>query len=237
VSPYFRSLGRELSAGLEHPPEIFSANAPVDKRLQEWASQLKHSSEGAWQRYGAGGVPYAEPEGYLPQLESPSRLEEAARNGEPFAMAASAKMHETARLLEWADGRAGVDLVTVVQLEQGPDGALRKATLVQPSGVRPFDDWVLRNAEISVDAMKEGPPDAGPGIHPSGLRSVWEFRGRVSYMRSTKDLDAKQDAWYLILMTPLGLAPGRFDEVRGEATYVDVRYPHYEAKAKLLRVY
>jgi hypothetical protein len=237
VSGYFRALGRELSAGLEHPPEIFTPGAKPDDRLMEWASQLARSSEGAWQRYGATGAPYAEPEGYRAELEVPSKLAEAAQNGEPFAMVAAARMHETARLLEWADGRAGIDLVAVVELRQDADGTLRHATLVQPSGVRPFDAWVLRNAELSVDALKEPPPDAGPGIHANGLRSVWELRGRVSYMRSTRDFDAKQDAWYLLLMAPLGAAPGRFDEVTRTATYVDLRYPHYEATAKLLRVY
>ncbi len=158
-------------------------------------------------------------------------------NGDGRAIAGISKLHQQARLLEWANGAAGVELIAVVELRQDSDGALRSIVLQKATGVRAFDAWVLEMARLSVQSLKETPPDAGVGIHATGLRSVWEFKGKVSYMRTSKELDAKQDAWYLLAMMPLGFAPGTFDEVSGSMSYVDLRYPHYEATVKLLQVY
>lgn len=228
VNPYFHSLRRELTAALVKPPEIFDPNQTNPERLKDWASQLAQSTRGGWQRYGATGVPYADPEGYTPAV--PTKLAEMAANGDARARQGATTLYQGARLLEFADGRAGIDMVVIIELVQNADGSLQRAVMRRASGVKAFDQWVMAMAETSIDALEDSPPDAG-------ARSVWEFRGKVSYLRTSKDFDVKQDAWYLMLMMPMGLAPGTFDEVSGEATYVDLRYPHYEAKVRLLQAY
>jgi hypothetical protein len=227
VNPYFHALRRELEAGLVRPPEIFRANDSPDERLKSWALQLLRSNQ---------NNRYAAPEGY--RSEIPSMLaqenQSGANNPDPKkphgsdlqldSQYAQSIIERGARLREFADGRAGVDLIAVVRIEGD------RVSLEQSSHVAAFDDWVLSNAEVSVGALPEKPPQPG-------AVSVWRFKGKVSYLRSSREIDAKQDLWYLVLMAPFGMAPGTFDEVRGEANYVDLRYPHYEAHVSLLQVY
>jgi hypothetical protein len=91
---------------------------------------------------------------------------------------------------------------------------------------------VLDRATQAVSLLD--PLDGGLG---SELRSVWGFCGRVAYKRALRDVNAKDDWWYLAVAGVSGLLTGTLDEMKGDLQYVDLRHPHYECTAKLLRVY
>lgn len=228
LPPYFSELRRELTAGLVNPPAIFDAKAENTEQLKAWAGQLKRSWEVGARNYAATGSPYPEAPGK--SHERPSMLEADAQRLDEGARIGLGTIAQGNRLRELGEGRAGLELVVIVELEHASDGSLVSAVMLKGSGVKPFDLWVMRSAEIGLDAVKELPPDGG-------ARSVWEFRGRVSYMRSVKDFDVKEDLWYVLPMAAVGMLPGTFDEVLGTAQYVDLRRPHYEATVRLLRAY
>ncbi len=238
VDPYFGDLRRQLAKSIESAPDFTDAADP--KNLPKtWVG----SWQTAAQSYGKTGVAYEAPVSRTAPQEIPSVLAQEVARGSPDARAFAMKLYAGARLRDFGQGKMGAELYAEVELSQGPTGALQRLTLVRASGISTFDAWVVEKAASAIDAL--GPLDAA--AHPKGLRSVFGFTGRVSYMRKTGDIHLEKDAPYLLASTVLGLIPGlglvnpgtvgTFDETTGEGYYVDLRYPHYECQVKLLRVY
>jgi hypothetical protein len=125
-----------------------------------------------------------------------------------------------------------LSLVTVVDLHQDPDGSLLSAQIVVRSGDPAFDRYVLDIIPKSME-MVDPPPDAGLGFHDKGSHTVWEFAGRLTFMRDVKDMNLSRDGWYFL---PAALIGGvKFDEVSG---YVGMAVsPYYKCQVRLLRMY
>jgi len=209
--------------GLDDPKAV--ARAVVDA----W-------STGA-ERYGATGAPYETPPGWNPQLEAPESLSRLAQGGSVQMQHFLQFLSAGARLQEFADGRAGKELIAHVALTQAPDGSLLTLELARPSGLRPFDTWVMDTARTTLSTFRF---DAGLSSAP--MASVWQFKGRVSFMRkgisppSARDLATTIPLMVLAAVTggrvPVSL--GRFDEVEGTVESLDFASPHYQCHVTLL---
>lgn len=235
VPGYFTDLRRELNAWAAHPPELLQSKDGTT-RFNQWGQQLWHGSVApGLARFGRGQPPYAAPDGWREDV-SPL-VEDMAKNGDMLAK----ELRKTAiagnRMREFADGRMGTELRVVVELKQAPDGALVSTTLLEASGVKPFDEWVLSTAGNAIEGVKTPVPDGGVGVHPDGLHTVWLFKGVVSYKRQMKNAKLLDDGWYLAVSLLTSTIAGNFDEMTGDVTYVDLRYPHYECTVSLLKLY
>jgi hypothetical protein len=131
---------------------------------------------------------------------------------------------------------SGTAIVAVVELLQKPDGKLNAITLIESSGHRSFDQYVLKIAPTALDKLPS-PPVKGAGIHPQGLRSTWAFVAKAVYRKKLRDINLAKDWWYYAIAAPLGLAGGSFDETSGQVWVSDLRDPKFECDARLLAVY
>lgn len=249
--PEYGQLGAALREATDEVPRFIDTNSPkevVDAVLQSWGAGAE--------RYGKTGAPYAEPEGHLENLERPSELGRAAANGSPDALAMASFLSAGARLQEFADGRAGLELFALVEIRQQPSGAIESVTLVRPSGLAPFDAWVTERARVVSGSFDAGLARARP------LRSVWRFDGVITYRRKLElsKLDGRA-ALGLITMSALSLLSsagnqvqpppgsgdvprdlgprmpglvGRFDETTGALDVVDLTNPSYECRVSLV---
>jgi hypothetical protein len=238
VDPYFGDLRRQLAKSIEEAPDFTDAANPKN---------LPKSWVGSWQtaaqNYGKTGVAFDAPIHRTDIPEIPTVLQQEIARGNPTAQALGMKLYAGARLRDFGQGKMGAVLYAEVELAQAPTGALERLTLVRASGISTFDAWVVEKAATAVDTL--GPLDAA--AHPKGLKSVFAFTGHISYMRKVGDIKPGADVPYLVASSLLGMIPGvgavlpgsvgTFDEVTGEAYYLDLRYPHYECQVKLLRVY
>lgn len=250
--PSYGVLGAELRKATDDVPRFIDTNSP-----KEVLGALMESWGAGAARYGRTGAPYDEPEGRLESLERPSALASAAASGNPDALAMASFLSAGARLQEFADGRAGLELYALVEIRQQPSGALDSVELIRPSGLRPFDAWVTDKArEVGVAFTF----DSGARLHP--LRSVWRFDGIIKYRRKLKlrELDGRAVVGMMTMAAlsalsgighvqkpPPGeagperdLGPrmpafvGRFDELTGEMDMVDLTNPTYDCKVTLL---
>lgn len=231
VDREYDEVRETLARATKEVPDLVGLDDPkaVTKALVE-------SWQTGAEQYGKTGAPYATPPGWSDQMERPSSLVEAAQRGSPEAQQLLQFFSAGARLQEFADGRAGKELIAFVSVLQGPDGALLSAELAQPSGVARFDEWVMSTTRASLASFRL---DAGTRSKP--LTSVWQFTGRVSFMRKGVGPTARGFASSIPLVVlsaltggrvPLSL--GRFDEVTGEAETLDLSSPHYSVNVKLL---
>lgn len=231
ISYYFHDLRHRLEKVTEEPPPFIEPFGL--KSLPEHGKQAVSAWETAAARYGKTGSAYDEPAGYK-ELHGVAKSE--AEKGGKQAREFAQKMEMGARLRDFGDGKMGEELIAIVQLKQGSNGALADLSLLQPSSSIRFDAWVMAQAPKALDGLVD-PPDSGVGIHAEGMRSVWAFKGRVTYKRKLEDAKLLEDGWYVGLMAIPGLLTGNFDEVTGTVEYVDLRYPRYECKVQLLEVY
>ncbi len=262
VAPYFYGMRKELESLSKNvepwiaddpnlSPALKSLPGPVRDFVAAW-------SNGA-QKYASSGSPYAAdsvPEGSAAEDAVNPAMQVA--NTDPNSLAAAAvkpfadKACATARLREFADGRYGARLVARVELRQAANGSLLGLALVLPSGNPLFDRHVLRIAPQAVAAA--GEPD---GCIPAGGRaSLWEFSGRVTYLRRLRPGESQPKAklstvaqTVLLSLLSMGVgalgAPniipsgpfGYFDETTGETLSVDFSQANYEMKVKLLGLY
>ena len=250
--PSYGQLGSELRAATDDVPQFIDTN-----NVKAVAGALLESWGAGAERYGKTGAPYAEPEGRLESVERPSEVAKGVVNGNPDMQAMATFLAAGARLQEFADGRAGLELYALVELKQQPSGALDSVTLIRPSGLRPFDAWVTERARhvglgFSFDA----------GARDRPLRSVWRFDGLILYRRKLKlgKIDGRA-ALGMITMAALSalstlgnqyppqnpgdppgrpLGPrmpamaGRFDELTGELDVIDLTNPTYDCKVTLM---
>lgn len=237
VSTWFTDLHHQLAKSIEHPP-MFVEPFSLD-HLDRWAKQ--HSEldltafKAAAQNYGATGTPYLTPEA-MPAGELPSSLQRELDRGSTQAREFAQTLQVGARLRDFGNGKMGAELTAVVELRQGPSGALLSSLLLQSSGNKLFDSWVMGQAIEGV-GLTPPPPDAGLGIHPDGMRSVWAFAGKVVYKRSMQELKLKDDWWYLAAALATSALTGNFEETTGKVEYIDLRHPSFECRVSLLQVY
>lgn len=226
VDPAYGELRRRLANAISKVPDAIN---PQDAREKTAAffDQWKASRE----RYGKTGAPYETPEGWRADSEIPPPLQAAVDRGSPEATALRNWMYAGARLRDFADGRMGAEIVSIVDVTVDHAGAVASLEMIQRSGLPTFDSWVLETLE------KQSLPMLGldAGALPAAHRSRWAFTGRIVYFRSVKDVKAAEDVPYLLVASLFG--SGRFDPVLGTADYIDLRHPHYQASVKLLAVY
>ena len=195
VDPAYGQLGEKLRSATRNVPRFIDTNSltAVSKALIEsWAS--------GGQKYARTGAPYEEPAGRLVGTERPSEIAKAVEKGSPKAQAIAQFLAAGARLQEFADGRAGVDMFALVELRQSASGAVT-AKLNRSSGLAPFDAWVLERAREVASTQS----DAGSTRE---LRSVWRFDGRVLFQRKlgASDADAGVGRAALGVLTMVGLS-------------------------------
>lgn len=244
-APLYGALGSGLREATTEVPAFIDTNSARDVGrafAQSWLA-------GA-QRYGATGSPYDEPPGRLERFEQPSALAEAASRGSPDAIALSQFFAAGARLQEFADGRAGAELYALVEVRQRGSGALESVTLMRPSGVLPFDRWVVDRAKDVAAGLTS---DAGARDKP--YRSLWRFDGIVTYRRELKasELNGRAALGMLSMLalsalSGLGSDPrtggpasprmpalsGNFDPVTGDVDVIDLTNPRYKCRVTLL---
>jgi hypothetical protein len=229
VDDYFREMGEAMVKRLAEAP-----HAREDEGLlRQFATNLLRSAR----QYAATGDPYAPaeaPEARSDPLKSPlERLAEG--RSKSAADAFQKKLDMGSSLRDFGDGKFGGKLVAIVEIRQKVDGELTGALLVQPSGDKAFDRYVLLVAPDAVAGLPAPRPSAA-GVHPDGIRSTWSFEGRLVYKRSSRDISLK-DNWYLAALIPFGLLTGNFDETTGSVDVVDPLHPQFQVRVRLLRVY
>lgn len=250
--PAYGALGSALREATDEVPSFIDTNSP-----REVGGALAQSWLAGAERYGKTGAPYAEPEGRLESVERPSALVAAAAAGHPDALNLVNFLAAGARLQEFADGRAGLELYALVEVRQLEGGAVDSVRLVKPSGLRPFDAWVTERAGGVVVTLGF---DAGARAGP--LRSVWRFDGIMKFRRQLKPSELNGRA-VLGMMTmaalsalsslgndtrpqpgsgelPRAMGPrmpgltGRFDELTGALDVVDLTNPTYDCQVTLV---
>jgi hypothetical protein len=239
VDPYFRRMTEALRAGTANPPKFTQGNF-VSDLIAGW-------STGA-EQYARTGNPYAPgavPEGGARKDHTTPFEREALRNPGSAAAQLQLKMDAHARFREFADGRFGQGIIALVELRQAGDGKLAGTVLVQSSGNRIFDEHVLKTAPEALATLPP-PPERGAGIHPDGLRSLWSFEGKITFMRKVKvneltPRDGLTAAGMAALSQLTGgfvpTAAGNVDFATGEVEIVDPTRPQFNCRVQLLRVY
>jgi hypothetical protein len=251
--PEYGELGRSLRAATDDVPKFIDTDS-----AREVLGALKESWLAGAERYGKTGAPYAEPEGRLEAIERPRVLLDSATQGSKDAVAIMNFLAAGARLQEFADGRAGLELYALVELRQSTAGALEAVTLVRPSGLRPFDAWVQERARtVALEFSLDG------GARTRPLRSVWRFDGILKFRRTLKasefdgrallgmitmgalstlanldyaqlDTDANRREDHRLRAPRMPGLTGRFDELTGALDVVDFTNPTYDCTVRLI---
>ena len=254
LDPTYARLGAELQAATKDVPRLIDTNSPKAigvALVESWGAGAEN--------FGRSGAPYPEPKGRLENVERPTALAEAVAKGSPDAQAMAQLLSAGSRLQEFADG-AGFELYALVELRQSSSGALESAQLLRPSGLAPFDAWVLERSRHVALAFSL---DGGTAARVEPLRSVWRFDGVIRYRRalrlSESDGGAARLALGMVTMAALStlsrlkhetrpratdeptrpLGPrmpgmqGRFDET-GALEVLDLTNPTYDCTVRLL---
>lgn len=249
ISPAYEPLRHALDRAVLTMPSFIDTDDPA---------AIGRAVIDGWQpgaeRYARTGAAYDEPAGRLEGFERPSEF--AAGIADARTRNALGFFAAGARLQEFADGRAGGSLIAEVEVVHAVDGTLRTVRMVQASGHRGFDDFVLTQARTVADALK-----LDGGVRDNPFRSLWRFTGTLTFRRKLgglKDLTPRA-ALGLVTMSLLSAlsgvandtppdaegkrAPmgprvpgflGRFDENGGALDVVDLTNPGWTCKVTLL---
>ncbi|MDP1916815.1 MAG: hypothetical protein Q8L14_11235 [Myxococcales bacterium] len=231
VDAEYSDLQKQLAAATDTVPDLIGLDDP---------KAVVNAVKDAWQtgaeRYGKTGAPYDTPEGWNPAIEQPESLMRLAKAGSPEMQNFVQFLSAGARLQEFADGRAGKELIAHVALTQAADGSVLELRLAQPSGLKPFDTWVMETARTTLAGVH-----LDAGTRERGFFSVWQFAGRISFVKkatapTVRDLAGTLPLVVLSALTGgrVPIALGRFDETTGEVEVVDLSSPHYECRVTLL---
>jgi len=227
VHPYFSQLRTSLAKQLENAP-LFDVQGTGKRIAREYLKQAQ--SYGATGSTGTRGSARG-PIGREPPTAS-ERLE-ALSKGNPAHDSMRAFLQAGESLQQLA--QPSPDLVIVLELQQAPDGQLRSVQVVERSGNKAFDEYVL-DAVPPALAKLTPPPGEALGRHPEGIRSLWAVEGRVIYLRKLSELEG-QDAWYVASAAGLGVLAGTFEETTGDVYVIDLRNPKFDCRPRLLRVW
>ena len=224
VDPAFDDLRHRLVDATKEVPDLIGLDDP--KKIGRAVAQ---SWLAGAERYGRTGQAYDAPEGYREAMEHPSALVEGVARGSPDAIKLQQFLSAGARLQEFADGRSGVELVTLVEVFASPEGALQSLSITQSSGVKAFDDFVLGSAKTVTGSFS-----LDGGVRTRPMRSVWRFGGVVTFRRSVKSVK-DLEPWSMLGSAALsmltgGLMPsgGRFDEVTGAVDVIDLTHHDHQ---------
>jgi hypothetical protein len=227
VHPYFSQIRTSLAKQMEDPP-MFAVEGTGKRIAQEYLKQA--------QSYGATGSTRGRGKGKGPMGREPptaSERLEAVSQGNPAhdSMRAFLQAGESMQQL----AQPSPDLVIVLELQQGADGQLRSVKVVERSGNKAFDQYVL-DAVPPALAKLTPPPTEALGRHPDVIRTLWAVEGRVVYLRKLSELEG-QDAWYVASAAGLGVLAGTFEETTGDIYVIDLRNPKFDCRPRLLKVW
>jgi hypothetical protein len=227
VHPYFSQIRSSLEKQMENPP-LFDVKGNGQRIAQNYLKQAE--------QYGASGTtgPGRRPPGPIGR-EPPTALErlEALSKGDPEHDRMRAFLAAGEAMQQLAE--PAPDLVIVLELQQEAGGQLRSVQVVEPSGNKAFDKYVLGSVPPAL-AKLTPPPEQALGVHKDGIRTLWAVEGRVVYLRKLSELE-EEDSLYVAGATALGLLAGRFDETTGDVYVIDVRNPKFVCRPRLLRVW
>jgi hypothetical protein len=227
VHPYFSEIRTSLEKQMENPP-LFDGKGNGQRLVQNY---LK-----AAESYGATGTtgPSRRPPGPIGR-EPPTASErlESISKGNPAHDSMRAFLAAGEAMQQLAE--PAPDLVIVLELQQTADGQLRSVQVVEPSGNKAFDTYVLGAVPPAL-AKLAPPPAQALGVHPDGIRTLWAVEGRVVYLRKLSEME-KKDALYVAAAAGLGVLAGRFDETTGDIYVIDVLNPKFVCRPRLLRVW
>ena len=224
VHPYFSSIRAALEKQMEKAP-VFDVKSTGKRLAQAYLKQA--------QSYGASGTtrPPTGPKDREPPTAS-ERLA-AISQGNPAQDSMRRFLQAGEAMQQLAD--PAPDLQIILELQQSAEGELRSVKVVEPSGNKAFDTFVLDAVPPSL-AKLAPPPTEAMGVHPNGIRTLWAVEGRVVYLRHLKELQG-QDAWYIASAAGLGVLSGRFEETTGDIYVIDLRNPKFVCRPKLLKVW
>lgn len=221
VHPYFGQLRAALEKQFKEVP-LFG----TPSTLQHLARTYRDDAA----RFGATGTP-----GRGAQRPVASERLDALARGEPGYDTLRGRAQAGESLQRFAEGNRETGLVVTLELVQGADGRLQSARVVDTSGNKAYDAYVLERVPPALAPL--APPPAGaPGVRPEGIRSLWAVEGRVIYLKKLKDMKG-EDAWYTAAMTAAGVLAGTFEETTGDVSVIDLRNPRFVVRPRLLRVY
>ncbi len=231
VDSEYWDLQKQLATATDTVPDLIGLDDP-----KAVANAVKDAWQTGAERYGKTGAPYDTPEGWNPAIEQPESLMRLAKAGSPEMQNFVQFLSAGARLQEFADGRAGKELIAHVALTQAADGSVLELRLAQSSGLKPFDAWVMDTARTTLAGVH-----LDAGTRERGFFSVWQFAGRISFVKkatapSVRDLAGTLPLVVLSALTQgrVPIALGRFDETTGAVEVVDLSSPHYECRVTLL---
>jgi hypothetical protein len=229
VHPYFGRLRAAMEKQFEGAP-IFGAESlgtSLGKNLQHMVRNYEQDAA----RFGATGSPG----GRVPSAPTPSEMLKQRVGEETAYRGLRARLQVGEELRTLGDGGRGSGLVVILELEQGPDGALRSVQVVKASGNTAYDTYVREKVPPALATLAPPPPNAS-GVRPEGIHTVWSVEGRVMYRRKLSELKG-EDAWYLAAMAAGGVLTGSFEETTGDVYVIDLRNPWFSVQPRLLRVY
>jgi TonB family protein len=224
VHPYFSQLRASLEKQLENAPLFDEARTSI---IQD---AIRSYVEEA-QRYGATGSTGQPLNGRAP-LTARERLETLSK-GDPAHDRLRAFIGAGERVQQLAERQEG--LVVIVEMQQTLEGQLSSIKVVETSGNKAFDKYVVEAVPPALVKLTPPPPEATRG-RTQGIRTLWAVEGRVVYLKRLSELEG-EDSWYLASAAALGLLTGRFEETTGDIYVIDVRNPKFVVRPRLLRLW
>ncbi len=224
VHPYFGELRASLEKQLENSPFF-------DEALNSIVQQAVRSYMEEAERYGASGNP-GRPLHERAPLTASERLETLSR-GDPAHNGLRAFIGAGERVQQLAESKP--ELVVIVEMQQALDGQLSSVKVVETSGNKAFDKYVLEAVPPALVKLTPPPPEATGG-RTQGIRTLWAVEGRVVYLKRLSELEG-EDSWYVASAAALGLLAGRFEETTGDIYVIDVRNPRFVVRPRLLRLW
>ena len=224
VHPYFSQLRASMEKQMEDSPLFNEAKLSI---VQQLVTSYMEEAE----RYGAG----ANPGKPLNERAPPSGSErlEAISRGNPAHDSLRAFLGAGERVQQLAD--SSPELVVIVEMRQALNGTLDSIKVVETSGNKAFDKYVLDAVPPALVQLTPPPPEATQG-RTRGIRTLWAVEGRVVYLKRLSEMEG-EDSLYLVGAAALGLLAGRFEETTGDIYVIDVRNPTFDIRPRLLRLW
>jgi outer membrane biosynthesis protein TonB len=230
VHPYFSQLRASLEKQMEDAP-LFEAYGTTGQKLTNAYQRAIRNYMKQAERYGGSGTTGRAPTDRSPPTAS-ERLEAISR-GNPAHDRMRAFLAAGEAVQELAE--SSPELIVIVEMQQALDGQLSSVKVVEPSGNKAFDKYVLEAVPPALVRLTPPPPEA-IGRRTQGIRTLWAIEGRVMYLKRLSELKG-EDAWYVASAAGLGVLAGRFEETTGDIYVIDLRNPSFEVRPRLLRLW
>jgi hypothetical protein len=224
VHPYFSELRASMEKQMEDSPLFNEAKLSI---VQQLVTSYMEEAE----RYGAGANPGKPLNERAPPTAS-ERLESISR-GHPAHDSLRAFIGAGERVQQLAE--SSPELVVIVEMQQALNGKLDSIKVVETSGNKAFDKYVLDAVPPALVQLTPPPPEATQG-RTRGIRTLWAVEGRVVYLKRLSEMEG-EDSLYLAGAAALGLLAGRFEETTGDIYVIDVRNPTFDIRPRLLRLW